>query len=252
MPLAGGDAKQLTFRDSLNQQAVWSADSTRIAFAWTEGGEPRVWTVSAGGGEPLARSSKGLSDTFDLTWSPGARILYQQPGNRDYYELEPVTRAERSLVHDSSVGWIFSPVYSPDGQVIAAHWNRPRDQPPTRGIYVIDVKSRRERLVHKTSPAGTAGDSVRPVGWSTDSGSIYVLEGKVLNLRGLTSPNGETTTQSRILRVPVTGGHAEPVVVLPFEEIGGVSVTPDGRRFVCVVYSSKSDVWVVDNFDPSP
>jgi hypothetical protein len=50
----------------------------------------------------------------------------------------------------------------------------------------------------------------------------------------------------------VTGGEVETVVALPFDEIGSVSATPDGRRFVCTVYSSRSDVWVVDDFDPSP
>jgi Tol biopolymer transport system component len=167
-------------------------------------------------------------------------------------ELDPDTRSEWSLVRDRSVGWIFWPVYSPDGEKIAAHWNRPRDRPPNRGIYVIDVKDRRERLLFRTSAAGTAGDSVRPVGWSADSRWIYVLEGKVLNLRGLTSPLGETTTEARILRVAVTGGDVETVMALPFEEIGGVSVMPDGRRLVCAVYYSRSDVWVVDDFDPSP
>jgi hypothetical protein len=42
------------------------------------------------------------------------------------------------------------------------------------------------------------------------------------------------------------------VTYLPFEEIGSVAMTPDGRRFVFTVYSSRSDVWVVDNFDASP
>ncbi len=245
MPITGGVPRQLTFRDSLNLEAVWSADGTRIAFASTEGGQRRVWTVSAGGGEPLALSSSDMSDTFDLTWSPGPRILYQQPGNRDYRELDPVTRSERTLVTNSSVGWIFSPVYSPDGRTIAAQWNRPRDRPANRGIYVIDAKDRRERLVFQTS-AGTSGDTVRPIGWSADSRSIYVLEGKFLNLRGLMPPGGETTREARILRVAVPGGAVETVVEFPFEEIGGVSVTPDGRRFVCAVYSSRSDVWLVE------
>jgi hypothetical protein len=38
---------------------------------------------------------------------------------------------------------------------------------------------------------------------------------------------------------------------LPFEEVGSVAVFPDGRRFVCTVYSSHSDVWIVEHFDPS-
>jgi Tol biopolymer transport system component/DNA-binding winged helix-turn-helix (wHTH) protein len=251
MPVTGGTPKQLTFRDSLNLEPVWSPDGKRIAFVSTEGGHWRVWAVSAEGGVPQELSSADMSETSDLTWSPGFRILYQQSGNRNYYELDPDTRAERSLVGDSSVGWIFSPVYSPDGRNTAVHWNRTRDRPPKRGVYVIDMKDRRERLVFKTAAAGTSGDSVRPVGWSADSHWIYVVKGKGLSLRGLTAPGGETTTEARILRVPAGGGNAETVMALPFEEIGGVSMTPDGRTFVCVVYSSRSDVWVVDNFDPS-
>jgi Tol biopolymer transport system component/DNA-binding winged helix-turn-helix (wHTH) protein len=252
MPITGGVSKQLTFRESLNLEPVWSADGTRIAFASTEGDQLRVWVIDASGGEPMALSVNDMSDTFDLTWSPGSRILYQQAANRDYYELDPDARSERFLVRDSAVGWIFAPVYSPDGEKIAASWNRPRAQPPGRGIYVIDVKDRRERIVFKTSAPGAAGDSVRPIGWSSDSRWIYVLDGKVLNLRGPESPGGETITAARILRVSVTGGEVDTVVALPFDEIGSVSVTPDGRRFVCTVYSSRSDVWVVDDFDPSP
>jgi len=112
---------------------------------------------------------------------------------------------------------------------------------------VIDTTDRRERLVYATTAA-----SVRPVGWSGDARFIYVLEGKNLNFRGVTAPGGESVTEARILRVPLNGSDVEAVAGLPFEEIGGVAMTPDGRRFVCVVYSSRSDVWVVDNFDPSP
>jgi hypothetical protein len=29
-------------------------------------------------------------------------------------------------------------------------------------------------------------------------------------------------------------------------------MAPGGRRFLATVYSSRSDVWIVDNFDSSP
>jgi hypothetical protein len=73
-------------------------------------------------------------------------------------------------------------------------------------------------------------------------------------VRGLTAPapGSETITEARVVRVPVNGDPVKTVVDFPFEEIGGVSMTPDGRRFVCAVYTARSDVWVVDNFDASP
>ena len=51
--------------------------------------------------------------------------------------------------------------------------------------------------------------------------------------------------------VSSNGEYVKTVASLPFEEIGDVTMTPDGRRFVVAVYSSRSDVWVVDNFDAS-
>ncbi|MEP6602182.1 MAG: winged helix-turn-helix domain-containing protein, partial [Nitrospirota bacterium] len=236
MPITGGSPKQLTFLDSFNVGGVWSADGKWVAFASTQDGKPRVWTVNAGGGIPRALSSSALSDSFDLTWSPGSQILYQQTGNRNYFELDPETRKERPLVRDSSVGWVFSPVYSPDGRKIAVQWNRR----PNRGIWIIDTKDRHETIVYKTSAASTM-----PVGWSSDGRTIYAVEGKASTYRGFTLPLGETVTEAKILMVPLDGGAAKTLASLPFEEIGSVSMTPDGRRFVYTVYSSRSDVWVV-------
>jgi hypothetical protein len=90
-----------------------------------------------------------------------------------------------------------------------------------------------------------------PVGWGPDGRSIYVVEGKNSTYRGLTAPLGETITDAKILVVPVNGGDVQTVADLPFDEIGGVAMAPDGRRFIVTVYSSRSDVWVVDNFDGS-
>jgi Tol biopolymer transport system component len=101
LPITGGSPKQLTFFDSFSIGGVWSADGNRIAFASTQGGKPRVWIVDAGGGLPRAISSSDQSDSFDLTWSPGSRVLYQVPGNRDYYELDPDTGVERPLGNGS-------------------------------------------------------------------------------------------------------------------------------------------------------
>ena len=240
MPITGGSPKQLTF-DSFSVGGAWSADGTRIAFASTRSGKPGVWTVNAGGGIPRALSSSDLSDSFDLAWSPGTRIFYQQVGNRNYYELDPQTGKGRPFITDSSVGWIFSPVYSPDRRKIAVFWNHP----PSRGIWVIDTQG------HET-PVFMTSAFTRPVGWSADGSAIYAVAGKNAANRDLTANLGETVTDAKILLVPLSGGDVRTVAAIPFDEIGAVSMSPDGRRFVFPVYSSRSDVWVVDNFDVSP
>jgi hypothetical protein len=50
----------------------------------------------------------------------------------------------------------------------------------------------------------------------------------------------------------VNGGAPETLLLLPFDEVGSVTMFPDGRRFVVSVYTSRSDVWVVDDFDVTP
>jgi hypothetical protein len=75
------------------------------------------------------------------------------------------------------------------------------------------------------------------------------MESKNGPFRGATSVNGETNFDARIVRVPSTGGVVEDVASLPGDEIGSVTMTPDVRQFIYPVFSSRSDVWIVDDFD---
>jgi Tol biopolymer transport system component/DNA-binding winged helix-turn-helix (wHTH) protein len=241
MPIAGGLPKRLTFLEAVNVAGGWSADGTQVAFASTQGGRGRVWVIDGGGGAPRAVSSAALSDTLDVTWSPGPRILFQQAGNRNYHELNADGGDEGLLAGKDPPGWLFSPAYSPDGQRVAVMWNRR----PNRGIWTIELADRAATPIYETE----AGASW-PIGWSADGRHVYVLEGMNAAYRSSVLPFvGETMTHAKILKVPVGGGPVRTVVSLPFDEIGSASMTPDGRRFVVTVYSSSSDVWIVDDFD---
>ena len=240
MPTSGGTPKQLTFFTGLTIGGVWSADGAQIAFASTQGGQPRIWTISATGSSIEALPSGDLSDNFDIAWGPGPRILYQRAGNQNYYELDPNTASERLLVNDGSPGWIFAPVYSPDASRLAVAWNRP----PKRGVWIIDVRTRRETLLY---PSATR--TVRPITWSSNGAWIYVVEGKNGPFRGATSFVGETMTEAKIVRIAVGNGAVETVATIPASEIGSVTLTPDGRLAVYPAFSSRSDVWVADDFD---
>jgi hypothetical protein len=122
---------------------------------------------------------------------------------------------------------------------VAVAWNRP----PNRGVWVIDTRDHSQRFAYKSEAAWTA-----PIKWSHDGRSIFAVEGKTRAARGLTPPLGETLTDARILRIPLNGD-PQTIATLPAAEIGGVSMTADARRFVYTVYSARSDIWVVDNFD---
>jgi Tol biopolymer transport system component/DNA-binding winged helix-turn-helix (wHTH) protein len=242
MPINGGAPTQLTYFDAFTVTGGWSADGGTIAVASNQGGKARVWTVSANGGPPHALSSGDMSDNFSVSWFPGRDILYQRAGNQDFYQLDPETAAEHPLAADSSVGWIFSPASSPDGTKLAVMWSRR----PSHGVWVIDNRNHHERFVY---PSGE--QDIVPIGWSEDGSAIYALAGKYLELRGNTLPLGETLTDARIMRIPLQG---EPTMIaaVPSHEIGSMSMTVDARRFVYTAYTSRSDVWVVDNFDVTP
>jgi Tol biopolymer transport system component/DNA-binding winged helix-turn-helix (wHTH) protein len=240
LPIAGGRPERLTFLDAFSVGGGWSPDGRQIAFASTLGGKPRVWTMEVAGGQARAVPSSDLSDTFDLVFTPGSRILFQQPGNRNYSELDPEAHGERPLLAESASAWVFSPIYSPDGTKIALF----RNQPPDRGIWVVDAAGGGARLLHRTTK------SIDPVGWSADGRTVYVVEAEVGPRRGLTAPNGESKTHARILALSFDG-RTRTVAQLP-GEIGGVGMSPDASRFVYAMYLSHSDVWVVDDFDSTP
>jgi Tol biopolymer transport system component len=247
MPAQGGAARQLTFLNAFSTGGVWSPDGHTVAFGSNEGGRMRVWTVNADGSSPRPLPTDDLSESYDIAWASGRRLVYQQTGNRNYSLVHLPTLDRGALVADSSVGWATFASHSPDGKRIAISWNRR----PDRGVWVVDTErdSARERLVYP-APEPMQSDPV-PIGWSADSRYLYALDGQRAAYRGASVPYELTIANARVLRIPLAGGPAETLVSLPFDEVGSVTMFPSGHRLVCSVYSSRSDVWIVENFDPT-
>ena len=245
MPAAGGLPKQLTFLNAFSVAGVWSSDGRSIAFASTEGGTPRIWTVDADGSSPRPLSTGPMSPNFDVAWAPGPRILYQQAGYRNIYSLDPQTLQQHLLRRDGSTAFLSRPEYSPDGRRILVF----SSQQPS-GLWILDRQGLDAIPFRAEEPKSTS--SPLPLGWSADGRAIYGYAGKRAAARGLSVPFGETITAARIERIPLNGGGPTTIVELPFEEVGGVAMFPDGRRFVVSVYTSLSDIWLIENFDTTP
>jgi WD40 repeat protein len=243
IPATGGIPKQLTFLNAFSVGGVWSPDGRTVAFASTEGGNARVWTVNADGSSPRPVPSGDLSESYDLAWAPGNNLLYQQTNNRNFYVIDPHTAQQRLLIEDSSVGWVGAPSYSPDAKRMAIWWNRR----PGRGIWLFESGDWSHRLLLEVP--NPADPPLMPIGWSSDGAAVYVWLGNRGAYRGISVPLELTTANARVVKLPVSGGPPETIVSLPFDEVGSVAAFPDGRRFVASVYSSRSDIWVVDNFD---
>ena len=80
-----------------------------------------------------------------------------------------------------------------------------------------------------------------PLGWSEGGTAIFVIE----SFRA--APAGSRF----IYRVPLNGERMRVHAELPFPVLDYmVTITPDGRRIVAAVEENRSDVWMVENFDP--
>jgi Tol biopolymer transport system component len=228
MAIEGGTPVQLTFSNATEFSPAWSSDGKRIVFGSNEGGTYKVWIVDADGADRRQFAKTQLSSNGDgpITWSPGRHILYQKPGNQNFNILDPETGEEKPLVQNERAGWIFSPKYSSDGKNVAVQWNRWQ-----RGLWVIS-------LIDNSQTFLSGSRYYYPAGWSPDGSSIYAYD----RFGG-----------NKMLSIPVgpTGRGASHTVFAIPEEIAAASVSADGKKFVYSAAETKSDVWVVDNFDPA-
>jgi Tol biopolymer transport system component len=218
----GGACTQLTFSNAYKYSPAWSTDGKRIAFLSDEGGIRRVWVVGAKGG--TAQPLGGMQVGDQLSWHPGHEILCQVKGNQNFKLLNPDTGKETLLIQqDKSVGWVSNPRYSPDGKKVALYWNRGDN----RGIWMISLADNSARILAREQYMNLAG-------WSPDGRFVYF------------SADGSNV----IVSAPSGGGDPRTVLTMPGEISDSASISPDGRRFVGSIAEQKSDVWLMENFDP--
>jgi dipeptidyl aminopeptidase/acylaminoacyl peptidase len=84
----GGAARQLTNAKGANNSPRWFPDGKSLAFISTRDGEPQIWTVSAGAGEPkkISNISTGVSDlqmSPDGKWFAFSSTVYPDCPNDD-------------------------------------------------------------------------------------------------------------------------------------------------------------------------
>lgn len=228
MPSGGGVIQQRTFMQGEINGLSWSPDGQRFTFGVLEDEENRIW---------VADLSSGLMDRFDdlllsrsgiLTWQPGIDILYHLPGNRNFSLLNVESGEEHPLVSNDSVGWMFNASYSPDGQTVAAYWNRS----DARGLWLFSlVDGSQEQLVKFLDTSG----AYYPLKWSSDGQWIYA-----------TNP---TSSTQQIVQISVDNGEIQELMTLPQNNNWGIDISPDDRQLVVTLSEIKSDVWLMENFD---
>jgi serine/threonine protein kinase len=224
MPIEGGAPIQVTSSNASEFTPAWSPDGKRIAFGSSEGGAHTVWVVDADGANRRQFAKAQLNDwTFNnVVWSPGRNILYHGP-RWSVNILDPDTGKEKPLIRNESLD-VLAMAYSPDGTKVAAGWSRR----PQLGISVISLVDNSETFL--------CDCKCSPLGWSPDGSSIYAacLDKKVVSIPAGSAGRGAPHT---LFTAP--------------ENMGPSSVSADGKKIVFLVAETKSDVWIVDNFDPA-
>jgi Tol biopolymer transport system component len=224
MPINGGTPIQVTYSNATEYSPAWSPDGKRIAFGSDEGGSRKVWIVDADGANRRQLAKTRLNEMIlgNVTWSPGRRIIYHRPGNVNLALLDPETGEEEPLFQKVHADYFFGPAYSPDGKKVAVLWQRR----PQLGLSVISLVDDSETLLY--------GSESYPAGWSADGTLVYACSG------------------NKLMAMPAGGGAPRTVFTTP-EDIApaGAIVSADGKTFVYSAAEVKSDVWIVDNFDPA-
>jgi Tol biopolymer transport system component len=234
MPLAGGEPQQLTTDGKAllglagSNSVAWSPDGSHIAFGITAEG-PRVARISDNGGVIQVYHDTRLSSAAaNLAWTPGAQILYQREGHRDFGVLHPETGQERPLLSNDTMGFVFSAQYLPDGDRVGLWWSLP--SPGRSSVWVVGLRSSYRRL------ASTSQGQDWPFAWAPDGRSFYT-----------TSRLG---TEPAIRVIPLDGGPPRVIASLPLRSTCALVRSSGAPSFICMVPDNFADVWIIDHFDP--
>jgi hypothetical protein len=222
LPVEGGVPRRITSSGVAITTPVWSWDGHHLAFVAALQGRRRLRTVTVEGRDE--RTYENTEVSGQVVWAPYKRILYQRPGNRNFRWFDRATGAEEPLVTNDSVGWMFAPTPSADGEHLVVYWNQRLRQ----GVYLISL------LDASQTPLGPP--NTWPLGWSADGGAVYV----------------EHEPTHQIQRISVRGGKGVVVATDPFKNAScQLTERPQGLALLCSVRESISDVWMMENFDPS-
>ncbi len=221
----GTERRQLTAPPFFVINPRWSPDGRFIAFTDLSGGDrrktenvpPRIYLISAEGGEPLLLPTG--TDVSDPTWSPDSAAIAYAAG--EGIRILDLKTQKSTMVPGSEK--LYSPRWSPDGRYLVALglW------PSTKLMLFSFATQRWEEL--------TSGMSSWP-SWSRDSKQVIFAGG---------GPGAE------VFRITLSNRHKEQIVhESTFRSIasaaaGWYGITPDGR-VISTRDTSIDEVYALD------
>jgi serine/threonine protein kinase/Tol biopolymer transport system component len=262
----------LTGLSGEENQASFSPDGNRLAFAWNEGAGERthIYTKLIAAGAPL-RLTNGLEDDSDPAWSPDGRqiaFLRARGEGAEVLSVPSLGGAERQLGRVGNCFGYRSLSWSPDGRLIAMG-DRASSKSPC-AIQLLSIASLTERELTSV-PDGYYGDydaAFSPDGRSLAFvrassnliGDIYIqplaggqprrltwdrrlIAGLAWTADGRAIVYSSTRTGlSTLWRIPISGGEPEPVA-LAGQDAAGPAISHQGQVLAYVHSTYVVNIW---------
>jgi serine/threonine-protein kinase len=221
----GGQERRLTSTGAQKGQPAWSPDGQRIAYLERDSGfVAKILELGTGVTHRVGREPASPSENAPA-WTPdGRQLLFQIPSNRNYEVVDLQSGRERRLVANDSVGWLFSPVFGPDGNEAMVFWHRP----PRLDLWRVRLSDTLQARI-----PNTGGGTLHPLGWRQDQ----LADGEEVDWQ-------QGLTRALVRFDPVTGKVAGRRAVRAQCLAGNIAIFPRDQRAVCAVVMVQSDVWV--------
>lgn len=216
----GSNQRDLTNDAAFDRYPRWSPDGKRIAFVSDRSGIYEIWTINADGTNLRQITFAGKESTSFPIWSPdGKRILYRS--------------APHTYIIDADKNWNEqTPQKLPDFD------------PTDRQRFVVwDWSSDSSRLVGSISGA------------PMNAGIFSFTENRYETVAKMDSfprwlPDSRRIIygyENRFYIADTTAKKPRELDIRPTDQIQDIGISRDGRLIYYTLFSSESDIWLLDN-----
>jgi len=234
MPTQGGQARQITRLGGV-QRAAWSHDGSRIAFTRRDT-VASLWVINRDGTNPHRLATPGFEiwpgpvdwlapDEVAVNASDRDLLLLVNPDNDETRPFPPGVRT----------GSFQYPRRSPDG-AFTALVGAPTDRQDDRGIWLFSHADSSLRKIHSEGFA---------IDWSDDGRSLYVFDEQTT--RNFELVDASTGKATRL----IDGNKLASTFGMKSLYLEATWVSRHDNTFAMTVYEGLSDIWIIDNFDPT-
>lgn len=224
---ASGDDKDVTILSAPDEEIMsfaWSPDGAELAATvlGTNGKTTGLVRYPSKGGaaREIVTGISFPAEEDTLSWAPGQKLLARVAGNQNYARIDVDTGAS-SMALQAVDGWVFWAQSDRAGNL--AVWRNVASREKRFGAWLLPSVG---------APLELAEAGAYPLAFSEDQRSIYLLV-------------RPTKGAARLERIRIGATKTEPVRALDFgnDEVGGVDVTPDGKRVVLSLLEKEEDLF---------